>query len=64
MIRGIVVVIAKVLQGSNNRSGVTKPMVEIDREIHAELMRIAARDGMMVHRMVGDLLHEYLTTRR
>lgn len=60
----IVVVITKALQWSNNRNGVTKPTVEIDREIHAELTRIAARDGVTVHRMVGDLLYEYVTTRR
>lgn len=49
---------------SSSRDYVKKMTIEVDRDLHAELKTIAAREGLTIREIVGSCLEQYVTDNR
>lgn len=45
---------------SSSRDYVKKMTIEVDRDLHAELKAIAAREGLTIREIVGSYLEKYV----
>lgn len=49
---------------SSSRDYIKKMTIEVDRDIHAELKAIAARQGRTIREIVGSYLEQYVKNNR